>query len=181
MLNPHTLAVISGISGGGVDASGSESRGTSMPPISRASSATTASVTTSTDLSEIEASLVNAVEDGDEEEGGERGYVMVDRGTSAPPSSSASASISMTKTASKEKEKDKKAVKVKAPTRRERKKLGTPKARRVILKVNGQRPGAIRPVGAQTEEGQVQGQGEPSWAANGSGRVDMRGFRELKI
>ncbi|KAF8312334.1 hypothetical protein DL93DRAFT_1319447 [Clavulina sp. PMI_390] len=94
----------------------------------------------------------------------------------------------------------------KALTRRERKKLGLPKPkkaftpssapvssaststtasgtrgpRRVILKVNGQRPGSIRHPDELAAEG-AGGEAGGEWAKNGSGRMDVRGFKELKI
>jgi hypothetical protein len=89
-------------------------------------------------------------------------------------------------------------------TRRQRKKLGLPKSprlaaasraqspataatntagevgkktrmRRVILKVNGQWPGAIIPQDGGGEDEEKQ------WVKNGAGKLDSRGFRELRI
>lgn len=72
-------------------------------------------------------------------------------------------------------------------TRRQRKQLGLPKPRavtakllkakpkRVILTVNGQRPGG----GTATPKEEVLS--DEQWVKNGSGRLDVRGFRELRI
>ncbi|KDQ08967.1 hypothetical protein BOTBODRAFT_37490 [Botryobasidium botryosum FD-172 SS1] len=59
-------------------------------------------------------------------------------------------------------------------TRRQRKRLGlpNPKTRRVVLTVKGQRPGS------KTEE---PDEGPREWIEKGVGRLDVRGFRELKI
>lgn len=143
----------------------SESRSTSAPPVSRASSTTTIASGSGTDLSEIEASLVLPNDEDGEEDEAER----------VEPVEAGGAGV---------------GGKLKKPkptmTRRERKKLGLPKnrtpkvtslsarPRRVILKVNGQRPGAI-------ETATDVGSGSEAWVANGSGRMDNRGFRELKI
>ena len=71
-------------------------------------------------------------------------------------------------------------------TRRQRKQLGLskPRLKRVILTVNGKRPPGAGPrtgeatdAGASTEGGRA----EHEWVKNGSGRLDMRGFKELKI
>ena len=68
-------------------------------------------------------------------------------------------------------------------TRRERKKLGLPKPRprRVILKVNGQRPGSVCAAVEDSMQPSALPDTEQAWATNGSGRMDVRGFRELKI
>ena len=71
-------------------------------------------------------------------------------------------------------------------TRRQRKQLNLPKARprRVILTVNGKRPsGGVKPksssYAATTLVEDIDT--DRQWAKNGSGRLDVRGFRELKI
>lgn len=68
-------------------------------------------------------------------------------------------------------------------TRRERRKLGLPKPRprRVILKVNGQRPGSARTAAEESMQSSTLPTVEQAWTTNGSGRMDVRGFRELKI
>jgi OTU domain-containing protein 3 len=66
-------------------------------------------------------------------------------------------------------------------TRRQRKALGLPKPRpkRVILTVNGKRPnGSTSHTSSSISEDASTG---PRWEQNGSGRLDVRGFRELKI
>ncbi|KAG6830204.1 hypothetical protein H0H87_008883 [Tephrocybe sp. NHM501043] len=73
-------------------------------------------------------------------------------------------------------------------TRRERKRLGLPKLRnvpgggvesagRIVI------PGGRfkRGVGVGVGAGEGEGEGEGEWERNGTGRVDVRGFRELKI
>lgn len=63
-------------------------------------------------------------------------------------------------------------------TRRQRKKLGLPKSRsqpqRVVLTVQGSRPG-------QSNSAGQEGEGSREWIEKGVGRLDVRGFRELKI
>lgn len=154
-------------------------------PISRASSATTSTTAASAldDMSanEMEAPLsqdTRREEDDDYDDEEDDTRADGDTTIAAPPSPATTLTSmtvptsSSTRTAGIAAEKREKQI-----TRRERKKLGLPKARprRVILKVNGQRPGSIQaPVAEPTPEEQV-------WARNGNGRMDVRGFRELKI
>lgn len=70
-------------------------------------------------------------------------------------------------------------------TRRQRKQLGLPKPRprRVILTVNGKRPSGAGPppsskASSVADEVIVD---DSQWVKNGHGRLDVRGFRELKI
>ncbi|KAF8313311.1 uncharacterized protein EI90DRAFT_3136826 [Cantharellus anzutake] len=72
-------------------------------------------------------------------------------------------------------------------TRRQRKQFGLPKPRlkRVILTVNGKRPSEAGPKPGESNGagaiGEVQAEAEHGWMKNGAGRLDVRGFRELKI
>lgn len=61
--------------------------------------------------------------------------------------------------------------------------LGLPKAR-AALATNGKIviPGGRFGGGAGSKEGEMEMEmGEEEWRRNGAGRVDVRGFRELKI
>lgn len=72
-------------------------------------------------------------------------------------------------------------------TRRQRKQLGMPKPNKMLGGDEGGSVGRIvipggrfsRGVEVKVEEGEVEGDAE--WRKNGSGRLDVRGFRELKI
>lgn len=132
-------------------------------------------------VSEVEASLTQFgdadADDGEELTDGDEGATIGD-----PPSPAATttrrSSKSRTAPGAGKGDKEKGGAPL---TRRERKRLGLPKShpRRVILKVNGQRPG----VRAAVEES-MQPPGLPpeqAWTKNGNGRMDVRGFRELKI
>ncbi|KAJ4001211.1 hypothetical protein F5050DRAFT_1708444 [Lentinula boryana] len=64
-------------------------------------------------------------------------------------------------------------------TRRQRKKLGLPKARNVS--VSGKGIGKIIIPGGKSIKQSRDASSAAEWTANGNGRVDVRGFRELKI
>ncbi|KAJ3799575.1 hypothetical protein GGU11DRAFT_858414, partial [Lentinula aff. detonsa] len=64
-------------------------------------------------------------------------------------------------------------------TRRQRKKLGLPKARNVS--VSGKGIGKIIIPGGKAIKQSRDASSAAEWTANGNGRVDVRGFRELKI
>jgi len=71
-------------------------------------------------------------------------------------------------------------------TRRQRKQLGLPKShlKRVILTVNGKRPTGAGPKLGESIDvgtGAERLSAEHEWVKNGSGRLDVRGFKELKI
>ena len=71
-------------------------------------------------------------------------------------------------------------------TRRQRKQLGLPKLSKVLGGDEGGSVGRIVIPGGRFSRGvevKVEGEvdGEEEWRKNGSGRLDMRGFRELKI
>ena len=71
-------------------------------------------------------------------------------------------------------------------TRRERKRLGLPKPTRMLGRDEGRSVGRIVIPGGRFSRGvevKVEGEvdGDEEWRKNGSGRLDVRGFRELKI
>jgi len=71
-------------------------------------------------------------------------------------------------------------------TRRQRKQLSLPKPRprRVILTVNGKRlSGSVKPKSSSSTPSTLieDLEAERQWVKNGNGRLDVRGFRELKI
>ena len=85
-----------------------------------------------------------------------------------------------------EEEEEEEEEKPKALTRRQRKALGLPKptalrAGRIVIPGgryhtrNGKKAGVVRVATGDDDDG------EGEWRTNGAGRVDVRGFRELKI
>lgn len=76
---------------------------------------------------------------------------------------------------------------VRAFTRRERKKLGLPKPRAVgasagkIVIPGGRYKGALRSRTDADVDVEADEDGPAEWQRNGTGRMDVRGFRELKI
>jgi hypothetical protein len=134
-------------------------------------------------VSGVEASLTQFghadvdVDDGEELTDGDE-----DATIGGPPSPAVTTTRRVSKqraaTSAREKEKGDRSL-----TRRERKKLGLlkPRPRRVILKVNGQRPGTVRAAVEESMQLSTLPAAEHAWTTNGNGRMDVRGFRELKI
>lgn len=158
-------------------------------PISRASSATT-TTTTASAVDDVSTSKLeppfsqSSRPDEDDEYDDEDNEAFADGDTTiaGPPSPATTLTIAAVDSLGPATTSTVRGKGEKSLTRRERKKLGLPKPRprRVILKVNGQRPGSIRPPAASSDAAEPA-PGDQAWAKNGSGRMDTRGFRELKI
>lgn len=156
---------------------------TAQAPVSRASSATGASTLDDVSASEVEASLSRSARHEEDDDYDEEDDAVADGDTTIAGPPSPATTLTMAAVHSSQSAPSSSSVREKTMTRRERKKLGIPKTRprRVILKVNGQRPGSIRAPDGSSETVADPASGDQTWSKNGNGRMDVRGFRELKI